>query len=491
MAASDFLARRPRGGDGWGGPAAAIGFAIPIVCACVAAGFLVARGGRLAYGLLALPALLVAAILFSRRLDLTLFSWLALEGVAYPVLRYPLHHNLATFDRFVVFGLGGSLVLSARRGLDRDGRRLTWALGAFVVAYGLRAFFTTPLPVPENYGAVASYQPQADWLDQALLPFILFVAATQALTTRARWLTLTKVLSLLGATVAFLGLTQWVTGLDLSRLSGFSPFFDPYAGVTRVSGPYGDPTTYGSVLVVCLAATIYLLQSERRSLLVFGALALEIVGLAPSLTKTLWVGAFVVAVIGFGVRRRITARTGVVALYAAGLVGFVYSLLQSSPVVAERVTGSNGNVLARLGDYVQGIYIFEHWPLAGAGINQFISAQQFVPSVTVGGVVATPSPHNTFISVLAEGGLLGFIPLVVVVWAIIKLVRAVRRRAATDEEVRFGSTLLAATIGYLLMSLTLVQIYYPVATMLLAVLLGAGAGRLRGREPPPTPHPLR
>jgi O-antigen ligase len=211
---------------------------------------------------------------------------------------------------------------------------------------------------------------------------------------------------------------------------------------------------------------------------VLTALSLEVVGLAPSLTKTIWIAAFIAGVIASGLRRRVNSRTVLVALYAAGVLGVVYSLLQSSPIVAERVTGSNANFVTRLGDYVQGIYIFEHWPLTGAGIQQFIPAQSLVAPVTIGGVPAGPSAHNTFISVLAETGLLGFLPLLFLVSAVIITVRAVRRRARTEEEIRFSATILAAVVGYFLLSLTLVQIYYPTAAMLLALMLGAAAARL-------------
>lgn len=474
-----------------GGKAERLRFPALVCAIALTAGAAVSRGGLTVDVVIALFGVVVAGILFARRLDTVLMAWVAVEGIAYPFVRYPLHHNVASLDRFVVAAMGAALLYTASPRMSREARVLCGAFGLFACAYGLRAFFTTPLPPPRFYPAVSPYQARADWLDQVALPFIVLVVAAQVLHTHGRWSAMTRVLSFLGATVALLGLGQWVTGFDLSTFSGGAPFIDRLAGAVRVSGPYQDPTSYGSVLVICLVATIYWLQEEGASPLAAAVLVLEIVGLAPSLTKTVWVAGFVAGVIAFGVRRRVNSRTVIVALYGVCVLGVVYSLLQSSPVVAERVTGSNQNVLTRFGDYVQGVLIFEHWPLTGAGIQQFIPAQNLVPLVSIGGVPAGPSAHNTFISVLAETGVLGFVPLMVLVYVVIKLVREVRRRAETEEEVRFASTVLAAVVGYFLLSLTLVQIYYPVATMLLAVVLGAAAARLRGggAEPGPASPP--
>jgi O-antigen ligase len=463
-----------------------LGFVALLCAVAIATGAVMARGGLPAYVLLATVSLALAAILFVRCLDQVLFAWVALEGIAYPFIRYPLHHNVASFDRFIVLAMGGALLLSSGQRLGREGRVVFTSFGIFVVAYGLRAFFTHPLPPPRFFPATSSYLASSDWLDQAAMPFVMFVVGARILTSRARWTMLTKVFTVLGASVATLGIGQWITGFDLSKLSGSSAFVDKLAGAVRVSGPYQEPVTYGSVLVICLVATIYLLRENGPSLPVLTALSLELVGLAPSLTKTIWIAAFIAGVIASGLRRRVNSRTVLVALYAAGVLGVVYSLLQSSPIVAERVTGSNANFVTRLGDYVQGIYIFEHWPLTGAGIQQFIPAQSLVDPVTIGGVAAGPSAHNTFISVLAETGVLGFLPLLFLVYALITTVRAVRRRAHTDEEIRFSAVILAAVVGYFLLSLTLVQIYYPTAAMLLALMLGAAAARLPslGGTPP-------
>jgi len=479
----DLTGSRRRGGRRTGGDHAWVPLTVVVVGASIAVGVLVARGNFTAYAVLAAFALGVAVWIFTDHLFGVLVVWVAVEGIAYPFVRYPWYHNLYTFDRFMIVAMGAALVFVTWPKMTKTSARLAIAFVVFAVVYGLRAFFTNPLPAPPKYGGinfadVSPYQPQADWLDTVAFPCIVFLVAACTI-TRERWEKLAAALTFLGASVAAMGILEWIFGFKLAPLAHAIPFVDTQAGVVRVSGPYSDITAYGGVLVTCLAASLYWTQLRKAYVLGGAAVLIEIVGLAPSFTKTIWGAAFAVLVISLGLRRRFSIRTVLVTVYTTGAVLFVYALLSTDPVVKERVsTSTNANFIARVGDYIQGIYIFQHWPVFGAGIDQFIAAQQFVPFVSISDIAATPSAHNSFLSVLAETGLVGFLPFAFLVFAMAALVRAWRRRARTNEEVLFAIMLLAATVGNLLMSLTLVEIYYSPSGTFLALVLGAAAARL-------------
>ena len=452
---------------------------LAVVLVALPLGALLSRGGIVGYVLLSIPAVAIASIVFSRHLFGVLLGWVALEGVAFPFLRYPLNHDVATFDRFVVVALGGALILAGSRTLSKDARRLTLAFGLFTAAYGLRAALTQRLAPPPGYPQIIALAPILDWLDHVLLPFIVFAAAARTINGAVAWRRVAAALVVLGASIAGLGLLEWVTGLTLAKFSGLSPFVDAAAGVVRVTGPYGDPSAYGGVLLVCLAATFYWIEVERKLLLGGTAALLEVAALGLSLTRTVWVAGFVVIIMMLGLRRRASTRTVLVIVYSTMLVGAAYVLTRGSSIVTARVSGSSANVYARVGDYSEGLSIFRHWPFYGAGIEQFVPAQSGVAPVYFHGVRAAASAHDTFLSVLAESGLAGFLPLMYVVYAITKVIKAVRRSARTHEEVLFGVTVFAAVVGYLLLSLIFAEIYSSPAATVLAVVLGAAAGRLR------------
>lgn len=451
-------------------------------------GALVSRGGITTYLLLAIPALAIGAIVFSRHLFRVLTFWVAVEGVAFPFLRYPVHHDVATFDRYVIVALGGAVLLTGARAMSKDARRLTFAFGLFTAAYGLRAVFTKSLPPPRGFAPIGGLVPLVDWLDHVLLPFIVFVAAARTINSADRWLRAAQALVVLGVTISVIGLIEWVTGLTLAEFSGLLPFVDAAAGVVRAAGPYADPSVYGGVLLVCLAATFYWMEAAEQLVLGGAAALLEVLALGPIFTKTVWGAGFVVVIMMLGLRRRTSTRTVLVLVYGAIGVGMLYALTRSSPIVAARVSGSSENVYARIGDYSEGFSIFRHWPFFGAGVEQFIPAQGMVAPAYFNGVRAAGSAHDTFVSVLAETGLFGFLPLMFLVFAITKVVRACRRAAGSAEEVLFGVTVLAAVTGYLLLSLTFAEIYSSPAGTFLAVVLGAAAGRvgmIGEREPRP------
>jgi hypothetical protein len=457
-----------------------------LVAVCTGLGAFVARGTLMAYFLLGALALVAASAIFAGHLFTAFATWVAVEGLAYPFVRYPLHHDLVTFDRVILIALGGALILAPSSRLSRDAQLLVRAVGAFTIVYGVRAFLTTRLPAPPKYAGVdyadiAPYQEKADWLDNIALPYIALLVAARVVTLE-RWRVIARALVFLGVTTALIGIGEWTLGFHLSQLSGSSAFVDLQAGVVRVSGPYSDPSAYGGVLVVCIAATVYWMETERAYFAGAAALLVELVGLAPSFTKTIWAAGFVTLLIALGIRRGASSRTFLVTLYGGTVLAFIYSFLQDNPVVAQRVTGSTSNFTARLGDYLQALLIFQEWPIFGAGAGQFVAAQQFVPPVVVSDVLATPSAHNSFLSVLAELGLVGFIPLMVVVFAIARIVRNTRRLAQTREEVIFGATVLGATVGHLLLSMTLLEIYYSPSITVLAVVLGAAAARMSAMQ---------
>jgi O-antigen ligase len=277
-----------------------------------------------------------------------------------------------------------------------------------------------------------------------------------------------------------LALAQWATGFELATITGATPFVDPAAGLVRAAGPYPDPVIYGGVMLVCLAGTLYWMLAEKAYTIGIAVLGLEIVSLAPGFTKTVWAAAFATVVIGLGLGRRVSSRTFLVLVYAVVAVGIVYSTVQNSTVVESRVTGqiAQDNWSGRQATWHEAISIFKHWPVTGAGNNQFIAAQALVPQVKVKGVEAATSPHNVFLGVLAEIGLLGIVTLLILVAAIVMVVRTCRRWAASESDVIFGSVLLAATVGYFLLSQTFGMLYTRPSSMFLALILGAAAARV-------------
>lgn len=442
--------------------------------------YLLARGGPVSFLLLALLALAVGALLFADHVYEVFVAWVALEALAYAFVRYP-HFSTPffTFDRYMVLALGGALLMHRAPRMSRQTRLLTIALGAFTVAYGLRAVTTDQLLLPAGMTPTSTLQPAADWLDGVLLPFVVFLIAARTITP-ARWPTLAKALTFTGAVIGLFAIAQWIIGFELASRTGLDPFRDGTAGVIRAGGPYPTPTALGSVMIVCMAGTLYWLQTERAYALAGSALAIEILGILPGLTKTVWAAAFVLILISLGIRNRVSSRTALVGIYAFTAVAVTYFFVQNSPVVEARVTSAaaEDNFLGRLATWKQALAMFEQSPLTGVGVEQFIGGQLLVGQQAVGGVLAVPSAHNTLLGMIAETGLLGTIPLLLAVYAAVRVIRACRRLAVTHSDTVFRSVLLGAMVGSVLLSMTFNEIYEPPAFIFVALLLGVAAARV-------------
>ncbi len=468
-----------------------------LVAASLLLGATASRPGHAAYLLAALLAILVTAFLFAKAPFGVLAAWLTVEAVAYPFLRYPLYHDVATLDRFVLLALGTSILMVSWRPMTHLSRSATWAFALFTLVYGVSTVVTLvhPLSLAPGQKPSSSIQPEINWLQGFLLPFLVFVIAARTVSYE-RWRVLARALTFVGVTLAFLALANWLLKLNLSRYSGFAPFLDTGSShVARATGPYASPSAYGAVMMVCIAATLYLVQVEKAYLWGGAAFLLEVISLAPTLTKTVWSAGLVTVVVALGVRRRFTSRTLFVGLTAIALLGIVYSLVGDSQLLTERTTSTaaTNNLAGRLATWHQALLIFTHWPVFGAGAGQFINAQAYVPQVYVNGVLAVTSAHNTEIAVLAETGILGILALVGLIYTIARLLIGWRRNAQSYEEVVFGSTVLAAVTGYVLLSQTFGELYDPPGTIFFALAVGAVAGRLNHNahlrhDGPPVPH---
>jgi O-antigen ligase len=451
-----------------------------VIFVAVAEIILLERGGPTSFALLGLLALGVGVLLFADNLYEVFIGWVFLEALAFPFIRYP-HFSSPyfTFDRYVIVALGGALLLSRAPPMSKHTRLLAGALGLFTVAYGLRAFTTSQLMLPTGLTPISNLQPEADWLDSVLMPFIVFLVAARTITPD-RWLTVAKALSFTGVVIGVLAVAQWVLGFELATLMGLDPFKDGAANVIRPGGPYPTPSGMGGVMIICMAGTLYWLQTERAYTLAGGALAIEILGVLPGLTKTVWGAAFVVILIGLGVRNRVSSRTALVGIYTATAVAVGYFFVQNAAVVEARVTSTAAETsfLGRLATWQQALEMFERWPLWGVGVEQFIGGQLLVGQDTVGGVPPVPSAHNTLLGMIAEAGLLGTIPLLIVVYAAVRVIKACRRLAVTHEDTVFRAVLLGAMTGSVLLSMTFNEIYEPPAFTFIALLLGVAAARV-------------
>jgi len=416
-----------------------------------------------------------------------LLGWLVLTGIAYPFVNYPKINPLLTFDRLWVVGMLGCIAIGYHRlRPSKETRALLFSLGLLALVFGLRAFTT-------HNGNLA---PIKIWLDALVLPIVLFVATLIYARDRRDAERIAGVMMIAGAVLATLGIAS-LFGFNAAKYYGGELRLETDLGTFRLSGPYPAPEPYGLSLIACLAASVYWVQARSHGKRLIGTLIIlfQLTAIGLTLFRATWIGAVLVLIAAFGLRRRRFGRL----LFVCGLVGVVgiaaTSQLKHSRLYADRVDNTD-NIWGRLATYQQGIDIFRTAPVFGVGVERYHTVSELRLPRQFKGVDSVTYPHSSFIGVLAEQGIVGFSAFILVCFSVARLLRSLFRKSRFTGDATLAGATIGAALGYLTMSLTLTMLPYGPSNSFFAVLLGLAAARLDAvtdESSPagmrPTPHP--
>jgi O-antigen ligase len=426
------------------------------------------------------PALLLLGILVGIAF-LGMFLYLGSTAVLiWPVaatggylLQLPRDSVIVTFDRAWIGGLLAYIALNQRR-IPRTAatRLLFFALLWLVVSYGLRSATTT----------VNLDGPLRIWVDAIVLPAILFVACERyCLPGADRFRRLAASLMIAGGVLGAIGIAERIAGFELASLTGGSARFDAAIDTTRVSGPYPAPEPYVLSLSICFAATLYWILTRERGSRIGWALTLaglQVAGIALALFRAGWIAAILVVLASFGYRPGRFGRAFALTGLAAALALAATTQLESNKTVATRVNNTE-NISGRLATYKEGVEIFRSAPVFGVGVSRYTEIAQARPAEVIWGGKAVQYPHSSYVGLLAEQGAVGFFPLLLLTYAVWRVLAALRAVSFRSKEatVLLG-TVTGAVLAYLIMSLTLTMLPYEASNTFFAAFLGAACGRV-------------
>jgi hypothetical protein len=454
-----------------------------------AIGFIVGHGNFLAVAIAGALAGSIVWVLMMQGLGLrAITGWVVVGVVAFPFVRYPSGHAQLTFDRLWIFGIGAAGLLAAGRATRRTpaSRRVALWLILVTCAIVLRGLLTAGHSLYATGVAV----------DAVVLPAALFFLARQMLDSEQRWDRLTRAFVIAGAVLGVIGLAERGFGFQLATLSGGSIQVDPNLGA-RVSGPYGSDDALAVALLMCFAATFLWIQTKPASRLLPGltSMTLQLTGIYLTLFRGAFIAALAIFVVALGLRPRRYARLAMLLALVAAIASVAYLRAQDTQGLAQRLNNTQ-NVAGRVATFQQGIEIFKLHPWDGAGLGQFAAAQRNLAGVSFGGVSAVQFAHNSYLDLLSEGGLLVFIPFLGLTVAVVLMIHRYRTLGrGSPYDVVVGSTVAAAALAYLLMSLEETVITSStVSNAFFALLLGGCASRLdilAARKRDTLPEPLQ
>ncbi len=335
--------------------------------------------------------------------------------------------------------------------------------------------------------------PLIQYADRILIPFCMYLVM-RLMDARERDL------RLLQWTVLFIAISQCVIGL----LSWFAPQFLPRAWISywqgfRTSGSLDNPNVYAVVLIFCATLLFHAAMNRKPGLV--RALFLSVCGLSAicvflSLERAAWLGAAV-------------AIAGLLVLYPRPMlrlisIGLVVMIVLGGGLLSRQVAAASGRIgqQQQIADRVvvsdAMLQMTQIKPAFGWGygtLNQNIQQYyQRVGDATIAKGFVTS--HNTYLTILVELGLVGFLLyLFPAVWWLVLTVRVWRRmpRAGLWSRSLLAVLWLAALSSFIVSNLMDMR-FFPIGLTLWWMMLGLIANLVypyTGRRSGPTAQTLR
>jgi O-antigen ligase len=295
------------------------------------------------------------------------------------------------------------------------------------------------------------------------LRYLLFGAFTflfiQLVRSRAELVTILRVLVVSSTIASLYGIVLFVTGY-----------------VERVSGPIGEANDFAYVLASVLPFAVYLSLRDKRLRVLWGLCsAVLVLALFGTLSRGALVG--VAAVVLWAVATRRTRIGGVVAgtVVIAGTLLLAFTLWR--PLIDERLAAkgvvAQANVDSREAYWSAAARMAADHPILGVGPGRFgIEASNYVLNDPIN--IERPVVHNSYLEVLAEGGvptLIAFIALIFGSWRLLARARF-RFRERGDQD---GLRIVAATQASLVVAIVSANFLSVQITIPLWLLAGVAA----------------
>lgn len=310
---------------------------------------------------------------------------------------------------------------------------LAYALGSLLLSW-------------RGIGGVAAGEAQRTFLLAYVVPFGALVLGYRLAPETHR-----RILLALGAMAGVIsagGIVQVLTGTEIfPGAAAWQEIWDP-----RAVGSLGNPAVTGYVTHVGVFAAIFV--AARYSAWRAPAIAVAAVGAAFTVltyTRSVWVGLLLGAITVAWLYRR--ARTWVVGGIVVAVLAFVFNVggFVDSAFLEERA-GNQENVQGRVAFGSTGLKMFVDRPLLGQGFGTYDlrSSDYAVGYGTVGASVSSAdTSHNSFLTLLAELGVVGFVLYgAALVAALRRSVAALRGRVPSTDRLKIV-VLLAGIVSYL------------------------------------------
>jgi O-antigen ligase len=316
-------------------------------------------------------------------------------------------------------------------------------------------------------------------VDAFIIPFLTYYLARRLVTTEHRFQQLTRVIGYMGIYVIVYCIVE---RLGTSEL------------MYRLGGPFGNRDVLHVVMVVVFFTT--LLQavstwSVRNAKPVFSRsirwflLLMTPIAIALTIQRGCWLGFLAGLFVFLFCGRRFISLPPQLRMVGFVLIlvpAIAFALITAVPQeFFEQRVGDEANVLARFATWIATMQLISEGPVFGVGLNNLHSLLDR-REVEYGNIVNLSSPHNSYLSMLVELGVIGLLAYLGVVASIMKRGVSLYRNRNPQDAWR-GITVLAIMVGYQIPSLFANTMYSPgLLHVYVYAFIGAIAGLYSSRR---------
>jgi putative inorganic carbon (hco3(-)) transporter len=341
-----------------------------------------------------------------------------------------------------------------------------------VVAYGLVGF-TSLLYAPDQQAVTDSL---SNYVKDALIALVVVALLKKPIQFKSVIYTLL----LIGIFIGTISVHQYVTGSFTNRYGGFAVAeYMNIIGETngyRLSGPVGDPNFFSQVMVVLALLGVERLLHERNLLwkvLAGWCAAASTLTVVFTFSRGTTIALVLSLIIFFWIYKLKPAQLIVILVLGIAMLAFApptyYQRLLS---IADVLPTSNGEINIHKDRAIQGRasenltawVMFMNRPFMGVGLNNFAYLyQDYTKTLGLAPSATNRSPHNLYLEVAAEQGVVGLIVFLIMIFLALRSVLYARRRfiaSGMEDYANMTTGFAIAFAGYLFAAL-FVHAAYP------------------------------
>ena len=293
------------------------------------------------------------------------------------------------------------------------------------------------------------------WIELALI-FLFFSVS------KVSYATILKSLSVSGLFQALIGIGQFLKQSSLNlRFLGESVISPTISGVAKIDtatgkfirayGTFAHPNQLAAFIIAACATTLVLFLEEQDKIQKFFYLAAAfflILAEILSFSRAGWLGlAIMLAIVLFlprGTKMEKSHKNKVFWVMGAGILAIILTW----PFLGSRITVTDSSTTNRIYYDLSGLRALKQSPILGFGLGQLMPTMAKVETYTQNWQIQPP--HNYFLDVACETGLLG---LLVISYIFLKLLYDLSRRLKTgdSQSQNFKIFLFAVLIAFIIL----------------------------------------